>query len=550
MHPLKNVYTFYDPSTKIWTGLPGRKPIFNPHQSIGDLILQILERNADKVVQISADSGVEVTGAEMRLWTIRIAQNLIRMGYGGVGRQNEDMFTMIVRNGENTAPVLFACFALGIPANTLDPSFLRDDLSHMLEKVRPKVVFCENEALEETVAACDLAHVSPKIILMGHHLVGYDHVESLLKVTGQEELFTPAPIGNPEKHLAILVCSSGTTGRSKAVSLSHSICIAHVVNFFECHPSDRTFAFSSLYWLSGVLILLASTVWGATRIITRQTYRPEVALDIIGRFQVSALCITPSQAYGIIHCGQAKASAFTSIRLVFCGGSAVSTSLKRSFEKLIPGRFMEVAYGLTEIAYSVTFSKRELYRDGSVGFPRSGMEFKVVDDIGSALDVGQEGEILVRAEYVFRGYYGNEEASKDMLNSEGWLHTGDIGRFDEEGYLYVVDRKKDMFKYNNFPISPTEIECVIQQMPGVAAACVVGIPGEPNDLATALVVRREDCSGGLDAAELVRRTNESLPDYKHLRGGVYFAEELPLTPSGKVLRRMVRENILKMMKKQ
>lgn len=543
MHHPRDIFAYYDPSTKIWSGLP-RKPIFNPVQSLGDLILQILERNANKVMQISADSGAEVTGGELRLRTIRIAQHLTRMGYGS---DSKDIFTMIVRNGEHTAPVMFACFALGVPVNTLDPSFQRDDLSHMFQAVRPKVIFCETESLGETIAACELAAITPRIILMGSHVEGYDQVDRLMMATGQEELFVPTRIAGPVKHLAVLICSSGTTGRSKAVCLSHSICIAHVANFFECHPSDRAFAFSSLYWLSGLVILLCGTILGATRIITRQMYRPELALDLIRKFRVSALCITPSQAYGIVHSGLAKPEDFTSIRHAFCGGSAVSTSLKRSFEQLLPGRFLEVAYGFSEIAYSVSFSKGDLYRDGSVGYPRAGTEFKIIDDNGNALDNGQDGEIVARGEFAFQGYYGMDQPFGDMLDSDGWLHSGDVGRFDADGYLYVVDRKKEMFKYNNFQISPTEIESVIQEMEGVAAVCVVGIPGEPNDLATALVVRKNDCAEVMDAEQIVRKVNLQLPDYKHLRGGVYFAKELPLTPSGKVLRRKVREIIMNLM---
>ncbi|XP_062549577.1 probable 4-coumarate--CoA ligase 1 [Armigeres subalbatus] len=543
MHPLKNVLTFYDPSTKIWSGLR-RKPIFNPHQNLGDLILQMLERNNEKVLQISADSGVELTGGELRLRSIRIAQNLMKMGHGRKMPHSEDIFTMVVRNGEHTAPVLFACFALGIPVNTLDPSFERDDLSHMFKTVRPSVIFCENDILDEVVAASKSAEITPRIILMGNSVDGHYQVDRLMVATGQEQLFVPTTIADPVKHLAILVCSSGTTGRPKAVCLSHSICIAHAANFFECHPSDRPFAFSSLYWLSGLITLLCGTLMGATRIITRKSYQPQLAIDLIRNFQVTALCITPTQAYGIVHEGQALPSDFSSVRIVFCGGSAVSTSLKRSFEKLIPGRLMEVAYGFSEVAYSVSFSKQELYRDGSVGFPRAGIEFKIIDDNGNPLESGQEGEIAVKAEYMFQGYYGNDQAYSDMLDNAGWLHTGDIGRFDEDGYLYVVDRKKDMFKYNNFQISPTEIESVIQEMEGVAAVCVVGIPGEPNDLATALVVRKKNYSADLDATEIAERANHLLPDYKHLRGGVYFAEKLPLTPSGKILRREVRKLIL------
>ncbi|KXJ82489.1 hypothetical protein RP20_CCG013480 [Aedes albopictus] len=545
MFQLKDNFTFYDPSTKIWRGHP-RKSIFNPNQSLGELILQVLERNGAKVVQISADSGVEVTGDEMRLKTIRIAQNLMKMGYGGSKLGTGDIFTMLVRNGENTAPVAFACFALGIPVSTLDPTFTQEDLSHMLGTVKPKVIFCDNDVLDNLVGACQVADISPKIILMSERVKEYDHLETLLESTGIEEMFIPVHITDPSNHLAVLVCSSGTTGRSKAVCLSHSICIAHVANFCECHPSDRSLSFSTLYWLSGMLVLLTSTVWGATRIITREPFDADLTLDIIERFRISVPILPSAQALAVVNNPKANSNVLRTVRLPITGGSAIPTTLKESFEKLIPGRFLEIVYGFSEISRGVTFTRKQFYRKGSVGFPAAGTEFKIVDDDGQPLDVGQEGEILVRAEYVFKGYFGNDDATREILDSDGWMHSGDVGRFDEDGYLYIVDRKKDILKCSGYQVSPSEIESVVLTVPGVAACCVVGVPAETLDLATVLVVRKDPAAEMPDATEIMQKVEDSLAWFKHLKGGVYFADKLPLTPSGKIVRRAVRDIVIQL----
>ncbi|XP_055524351.1 probable 4-coumarate--CoA ligase 1 [Wyeomyia smithii] len=535
----RDVFTFFDPVSKVWSGLK-TPSIFNPNQSLGALVLTILERNSNKVVQICADTGARTTGAEIRLRAIRIALNLKRMNYGV---SKEEVFAMAVRNGEHTAPVLFACFALGIPVNTLDPSFLRDDLSHMLSTVRPKVVFCDTETLQEMLLACDLVELKPRIIVMGDKVTGFDHVDDLLVPSDAENYFVPVNISDPSKHCAIMVCSSGTTGRSKAVCLSHSICIVHVANFFDCYPDDTIFAFSSLYWLSGLIMLLVGTIWGATRVITRNTFSSKLAVDIVERFRVSVVLFPPSQASAIVNDANVGEINFDCVRLALCGGGPVSVRLRSLFNNLLPGKPLQVAYGLTEIGCAVTLTKGGIGCEESVGFPKAGMEVKIADDHGMPLDNGLEGEIYARAKFVFLGYYGNDAATGDILDDEGWLHTGDIGRFDDNGLLYVVDRKKDILKYGNFQIAPSEIEEVVQEIPGVKAVCVVGIPADGNDLPAALVVPKD---GGCKAEDILKRVEKKLGNYKQLRGGVYFTTKLPLTPSGKVLRREAKLMVMKM----
>ncbi|XP_058443380.1 uncharacterized protein LOC131425454 [Malaya genurostris] len=529
MRSPRNTNTFYKADTKTWIG-SRTPPLYNPNQSLGELILAILKKTPTKITQISADSGAKVTCSEMRLRSIRIAQNLTAMGY-----TQQDVFAMAVRNGELVAPTIFACFALGIPVNTLDGTFKHDEFSPMLENIKPKLIFCDQESLAEMQLAIKLAAIDPVVIVFGEKVDGYLHIEQLIKPTGREHEFIPVHLDDASSKLAIIICSSGTTGRSKGVCLSHSICIASMASMLDYEPTDITLAFSSLYWLSGLAFLILGTVSGATRIIVRQPFEPALALSIIERYRVSAAFFPPANAVALLKHPRMATTDLSSIRLWLSGGAMVSTEMKRSFEALTPTASFIIGYGMSEVGGLVALSDDDSYKDGSTGYLRASCQAKVVDNAGNVLDIGQEGEILVKLDYIFSGYYGNTKATAEMLDDAGWLHTGDIGRFDEDGILFILDRKKDIIKYNNYQISPSEIERFIQQIPGVANVSVAGVPVPGNELPAALVVKTS--TARITEDDIHQTVERNLSNYKQLRGGVYFTEALPMTPSGKVVRR-------------
>ncbi|XP_055616338.1 uncharacterized protein LOC129762263 isoform X2 [Toxorhynchites rutilus septentrionalis] len=533
MRSPRGIHTFYNPTTKTWSG-KRNPPLYNPQQTLGELIVAILARTPNHITQISTDSGARVTCSEMRLRTIRTAQNLTNMGY-----THEDVFTMAVKNDELLAPVLFACFTLGIPVNTLDASFKRDDFSYMLTTVKPKVVFCDQDALNEMEAAIQTAGIEPVVILFGKKIDGYMHIQELMNPTGKEEPFVPPHFDDSANRLAIILCSSGTTGRSKGVCLSHSVCIANLLNGFQCYPSDVLFCFSSLYWLSGLAFLISGTISGATRIITRESYDPSLALDIIEKYRVSLTMFSPATTLEILKHPLMEKTNLSSIRAFVCGGAAVPASMKHSFERIVPNATFHVGYGLSEAGGVVTLTDNDCYKDGTTGYINAACQARIIDDSGHPLDIGQEGEIALKMTYNFMGYFGNEDATREILDSEGWLHTGDIGRFDEDGLLYVIDRKKDIIKYNGYQISPSEIESVIQSMPGIINVCVTGVPVPGSDLPAALVVKSNGTD--VDRDGIHQLVENKLGSYKQLRGGVYFTSVLPMTPSGKILRRKCRD---------
>ena len=175
-----NLYTFYDEKTKIWKGLPNESQ-YNSKIGLGELIIEVLRQTPEKVTQISVDSNTKLTCAEQRLRSIRVAQNLTKLGY-----KEGDVISIVARNGENLAAICFGCFLIAAPINTLDPTFGKDDLSHMLGTTKPKLIFCDPENVEVIKEACEIHKLVPEIVLFEKKIEGYRFVDELLVETGNE----------------------------------------------------------------------------------------------------------------------------------------------------------------------------------------------------------------------------------------------------------------------------------------------------------------------------------------------------------------------------
>lgn len=224
-----------------------------------------------------------------------------------------------------------------------------------------------------------------------------------------------------------------------------------------------------------------------------------------------------------------------------------------------------VTYGMSEVAGVLTINI-STSQPGSVGQLRNGYTVKIIDDDGNHCGIGQNGEICIAMQYPNMGYYNDAENSAVAFDSEGWFHTGDVGHFDDDGYLFLVDRVRDIIKFTYYMISPSEVEEVIMKHPGVVAVCVVGIPDMLwTELPAAVVMKNDDydvteseiadavkstlTDGGIFLLrDLMKHISilDTMPNYKQLRGGVYFVKSLPLTSTGKVIRRGVKEIAIKM----
>lgn len=358
--------------------------------------------------------------------------------------------------------------------------------------------------------------------------------------------FSPVDIDG-ENETAIIVCSSGTTGLAKGVCMSHAAILDQMTRGFDVPADSVLLCFSTLYWLSGVVILLLGTMNLATRVITTEAFSPELLLRLIEQYKVTLLLNSSHHLVLAVKSKDLQRTDLSSVKTWFVGGSKVPLDTCIQINKYLSSGAVHVGYGMSELSGVAAVNMP--YRESeAVGVLVSGIQLKIVDENGTRLSIGESGEVCIKTVYKFGGYYGNVESTEALFDAEGFIQTGDIGHVDEEGLLYITDRKKDFLKYCSYMISPTEIENELIACPEIVSVCVVGIPDEVSgDLPAAVIVR--NTSSKITEEEVQEMVARKFTDNKRLRGGVYFVDSLPTTPSGKVLRRDLKTLATELYKK-
>lgn len=316
--------------------------------------------------------------------------------------------------------------------------------------------------------------------------------------------------------------------------------------YYQNRPPSRSLTFSTAYWASGFYPCV--TVGFAkhdVRILTRQKFSIDILIELIEKYKVTTMVVAPSYVMEMVQSEKFLASDFSSLKTIYAGGAAVSPALRRKFKQKLPNVNLIVAYGMSEYAVAVPLGGENESSVGKILFENS--EVKVVDDDGNRLGVGEQGELRVyNSSCPFLGYYGNPKATEDALDEEGFFKSGDIVYFDEDSHLYIVDRKKEILKYKNYQYNPSEIESVIELMDGVKFVSVVGVPDPMvTDLPTAVVVRNKGHEDKITEDDIVKFVASKLPVNKQLHGGVRFVNEVPMTASGKIIKKKVLEMIMK-----
>lgn len=526
----------YDASSRIWLG-PVEPSIFNPEANLGQVILNLLSRTPDKVVQINADTGYGMSCAEMKRRIIRVALNLGRLGF-----QKGDMVTLVCTNTDNVVPVYVGCVVMGLAVNPLAPVFNREDLAHMMRMTQSKIVFCDENNREVVEAAArEAIRMNPRIYVMGDGSGNVSSIEELLGHVEGEESFVAPYLGDSKSLMAVVLCSSGTTGQPKGVCLSH----AHLIEgeiFSDALNAGPIFNFSQLFWMTGLFAAHTSLLYSRARVITTQTFSAEAFFTIVEKYKVEDAFTPPACIAAIQGHPRYRTVDFSSLKRWPIGGSPVSSELHAILAERFKGIDTKPVYGCSEVG--VITSPMMPFAPGSVGTLAKNVAVKIVDDDGRKRGPNEKGEVRAKFKYSFLGYLHNEQMTREACDEEGFFKTGDIGYFDSEGYLYVIDRIKDIIKYSNYQISPSDLEDVILQIDGVKQVCVTGIPtaDRSSDLPTAMIVLQPGSS--LTEQMVVETVDRQVSDHKRLRGGVIFADRLPTSPAGKVLRRVVRDMIM------
>ncbi len=342
--------------------------------------------------------------------------------------------------------------------------------------------------------------------------------------------------------------TSGTTGRQKGAMFTHRAKIANVVNILidrvPISPEDKMLHVGSLAYASG-FYMVPHYLRGAANVLLKK-FDPDKIFETIESQRITTLSIVPTMLYMMLAHPRVRLYNYSSLKAIYYGGAPMSTEkLKEGIA--VFGNVFYQTYGLVEAPMSahlpisehkVDGSEEELKRMGSVGREVTNAEIKIVDELGKEVKSGAVGQLIIRAPHAMAGYW-NRPAETARTLFDGWLCTGDIGKRDEEGYIYLLDRMHDRIKTGGFNVYPREVEDVLYRHPSVTEAAVIGVPDEKwGERVEAFVVLRPGAC--LTEEEMIGFCGEQLSGFKKPRS-VSFLKELPKNSSGKIMRRTLKE---------
>jgi long-chain acyl-CoA synthetase len=339
---------------------------------------------------------------------------------------------------------------------------------------------------------------------------------------------------------AVILYTSGTTGQPKGAELTHSNLrrnISAVIGFTEFDENEVLLGALPLFHSFGQTCTMNCAVCCGATVSMLPRFDPEKALEILERDSVTVFQGVPTMYNALLHAECADSTDTSTLRLCMSGGAAIAVDLIRSFEEKFGCMILE-GYGLSETSPVASFNHPDVGRKaGSIGTPIDGVEMAVWDDDGNALPQGEVGEIVIRGHNIMKGYWERADATAAAIDGDGWFRTGDMAKVDEDGFYFIVDRKKDLIIRGGYNVYPREIEEVLYEHPAVREAAVVGMPDEAlgEEIGAAVVL----CDGeSLTAEELQRFVKSQVAAYKYPRK-VWFLNELPKGPTGKILKREI-----------
>ena len=338
---------------------------------------------------------------------------------------------------------------------------------------------------------------------------------------------------------AVILYTSGTTGKPKGAELTHSNLVKNVeiaMGLAEASEKDVILGALPLFHSFGQTCGLNASVYAGSMLTLIPRFDPDKALEIIARDKVTIFQGVPTMYNGMLHSDKADEADTSSLRLCMSGGAAMPGELMRAFEEKFDCIILE-GYGLSETSPVASFNHPDKERKaGSIGTPIEGVEMKVVDDDGNEVEDGEVGEIVIKGHNVMKGYWNRDDATKESIK-DGWFHTGDMAKKDEDGYFFIVDRKKELIIRGGYNVYPREVEEVLYEHEAIQEAAVIGVPDDSlgEEVGAAVVLKKGQDLSEDDLRDYVK---EQVANYKYPRK-IWFVDELPKGPTGKILKREI-----------
>ncbi|KAI8966949.1 hypothetical protein BDF20DRAFT_918033 [Mycotypha africana] len=465
------------------------------------------------------------------------------------GFNKGDIVAICSPNDVDYPVILHGAVVAGGACATIDHEADVKLIAHDLNVVQAKVVVTHKDNYAKVLEACACAHL-PKtnVVVFGDAAVGglrTVHDTLLSKQELAEPMtFTADQLANDP---AFLYFTSGTTGDKKAVIITQRIVMANLAIKKEWPFDDiNILAYTEFHHASSLLTAMNFAFQNGATVYVMPHYTLRRFCEALEKYSIH---LTNTQPYIIAALTKEKVAEeydLSSLSYAICCGAALDHSVTLAAKEKIGLRVFDI-YGMTEVL-CIFEADADLTEKHSIGEIAPHFQVKLVDEEGKEVPTGEMGELCVKGPTVTKGYYRNPEATAKSIDKEGWFHTGDLVKCDENGYFYYVDRAKDMIKYYLVQIFPSDIESVLITHPKVADCAVIGLYQKEltTEYVTAYVtlVEGEKPSKELEQ-ELRAYCDSRLDDDKHIRGGVHIIPEFPRTPSGKIQRRILKEKALK-----
>ena len=435
----------------------------------------------------------------------------------------------------------FACGKIGAILVPLNYRLREHGIREMVVDCRPRLLVFDSSYVDIAVALRRDKCVERMMPIHAEHTP--DSAATVAEVVEQGGDQGPEMFVADEADIAMVLYTSGTTGSPKGAMISwrqiHWNAINTIISL-QLSQSDVSYLNTPLYHTGGWHVLFTPLMYMGGTLVLQKEFDPERCNALMGPRGITVLFGIPTMLRMMTETSNFGAADFSSVRFAICGGESCPIPVIRAYrEKGVP---MRQGYGLTEAGpncYSLP-AQDALRKEGSVGFPNFHMQVRILKESGVPAEPGEVGELVIGGPHVFSGYWNNPEASRETLR-EGWVYTGDLFRQDEEGYYFIVGRKKDLFISGGENVYPAQVERVLYAHPSIAQAAVIGVPDPKwGESGCAFVVLQPGAT--LGEQELMDYCKETLASYQCPKS-VVFRDELPLGHSGKIDKKALREMI-------
>ncbi|KAJ2940158.1 hypothetical protein O0L34_g11723 [Tuta absoluta] len=515
---------------------------------LGKLILRGLKDAPQHTLQIDASSGESVSFASVLERSVQCA-----MAFEQLGLKAGDVIVMMTPNNVNMCIPFYAALCQGILIAPNDRLLKLKEIKDMLVITEPKIVFCTSGRVNDVQTALDELKLETKIVTMdvkSESQANATSLNELLEKYGSEanvQDFKPVNL-DPEESIAVLVYTSGTTGLPKQACITHKNLAVSVFGLM-CReskfptPFKTVLILSPLQWLTTMWHVLMAPIYRYTLLMSAKDIDKDHFYEIVNEYKPTYMMISPAKMVTLIEPGMKDKCDMSCFETILMGGSAVPPELFSRVQEVAKHAEIFIGYGATEASSSMFIWGSSV--ETSVGFPASHLQHRIVD-VDTKEDIVERntpGELWIKGPSVFKGYYKNEQATKNAFSEDGWYMTGDLVYRDEYNNFFFVDRIKMLLKYMG-QISPIEIQNVILQHPAVQDAAITSIDDKIGDLIVACVVRKPGFN--VTAQEIKDLVKNTLSDRKQLRGGVVFMEKIPVTATTKVDYRELKKIVLEL----